>query len=96
MKSLKNKKTEISKGENEFTTYIDLAKVCIDNIPPGGLDEPQMIARFDVEDALKDSNGEIKFTTKAQLETLKECVKSMRWNMRHKDILSFIEDVKKL
>lgn len=96
MKSLQNKETAIKKTETEFTNYVDLAKVCINDMPQGGLDVSQMKARLDVMTALDKANGEVKFTTKAQVETLKNCVTSMRWAIMHEDVVGFVEAVEKL
>jgi len=96
MKNLKNETTTIKKGEDGFTNFVDLAKACVNTLPQGGLDVTSMKARLDVMGALDKANGEIKFTTTAQQDTLKECVKSMKWAIMHEDLVGFIEKVEKL
>ena len=98
MKSLKNKTTEIlvKKGEEKCITYMDLAKNCLNTLPQGGLDITEMIARQDVYKLLEKSNGEVKFSTKTEQETLKRCVKAMKWETFHQDVIDFVKDVEKL
>lgn len=98
MKTIKNKTTEINVTPtgDEKLTFADLAKVCVNNMPQGGLDVSQMKARLDVMEALEKANGEIKLTTSAQTETLKDCVKAMRWAILHKDVVEFTDAVEKL
>lgn len=98
MKTLKNVTTTINvdaAGEEKLS-YVELAKVCINNMPQGGLDVSQMKARLDVMTALDKANGEVKFTTTAQIETLQSCVKGMRWAIMHEDVVKFTEAVDKL
>jgi hypothetical protein len=65
-------------------------------MPQGGLDVSQMKARLDVMTAIENANGNIELATTAQVETLKDCVKTMRWAIMHKDVVDFIEAVEKL
>ena len=97
MKTLKNKKTtiDVSKDSTEKTTFADLAKACINNVPQTGLDVLQMKARLDVMKKIDSSNGEIKLEN-AEADTLKECAKSMRWILLHEDVVDFLESVEKL
>lgn len=95
MKKLENKTTEIQRDENSKTTYADFCKVCINVMPQGGLDVIQMKTRLDIVTALDSANGSIELTTE-QVDTLKECVKDMRWAIMHKDLVEFIEAVEKL
>ena len=98
MKSLKNKTTElpIKQGEEKCVTYIDLAKTCLNTLPQGGLNITEMIARQDVYNLLEKSNGEVKFNTKTEKETLKKCVSDMKWKTFHPDVIAFVKDVEKL
>jgi hypothetical protein len=96
MKKLKNVTTQVQKDAENKTTYADLAAVCINVMPQGGLDVSQMKARLDVMTAIENANGNIELATTAQVETLKDCVKTMRWAIMHKDVVDFIEAVEKL
>lgn len=95
MKKLENKTTEILKDENSKTTYADFCKVCINVMPQGGLDVIQMKTRLDIVTAIDNANGSIELTEE-QADTLKECVKEMRWAIIHKDVVEFTEAVEKL
>lgn len=96
MGSFKNKTTKIQKGENSFTTFKDLAIVCVNSMPEGGLDVLQMKSRLDVVAQLEKSNGTIKITGSAEEETLKSCVASMRWAIIAPDVVEFVEAVEKM
>jgi len=96
MKKLKNKKTEIKYSETESYDYKGLCELCLNVIPQGGLDTSMITARLDVKSALEKAKSEITFTTKAQIDTLKECVTSFRWAVILEDAVNFVEDVKKL
>lgn len=95
MKTLTNKETEITNIDESKMTYADLSKICINVMPQGGLDVTEMKARLKVTDKLDKSNGKIELED-AEAETLKACVKSMKWTTMHKDLVSFIEEVEKL
>ena len=94
---LKNETTAIVKdNEGAKMTYADFAKVCINVMPEGGLDVLQMKTRLDVVTNLEAANGEIVLTSEEQVKALKECVKSMKWALIHKDVVDFTEAVEKL
>jgi hypothetical protein len=92
MKSTKNVTTEIRKDENDFVKYSDLAATCINVMPQGGLDVMQMKNRLNVMSQLDKANGTIKLED-AEAETLKTCVKEMKWAIMHKDVVSFVEAI---
>ena len=94
---LKNTTTEIVKDEQGAKmNYVDFCNTCLNVLPQGGLDVSEMKSRLDVKIALDKANGSIDFTTKAQVETLKNCVKSMKWAIIHSDVIDFTEAVEKL
>ena len=95
MKNFNNKTTEIKKDETSFTTFKDLATVCVNQIPQGGLDVMQMKNRLNVLNKLENANGKISLED-AEADTLKDCVKAMKWAIMHKDLVEFIETVEKL
>lgn len=94
MKTLTNKKTEIEGFNDSKMTYADLAKICINVMPQGGLDVTEMIARLKVTNKLEDKT-KIDLED-AEAETLKACVTSMKWTMMHQDLVDFIQEVEKL
>jgi len=96
MGSFKNKKTEITKDENEFITFKDLAKACVNVTPEGGLNVSEMKNRLNVMTQLEKSNGEINITGSTEEETLKNCVASMKWALIHKHVVEFCEAVNKM
>lgn len=96
MGSFKNKTTEITKGQNEFVTFKDLATACINVTPEGGLDVTSMRNRLNVMAQLEKANGTIKIAGSSEEETLKKCVASMKWAIMHKDVVEFVETVEKM
>ncbi len=94
MKTLTNKKTEIEGFNDSKMTYADLAKICINVMPQGGLDVTEMIARLKVTNKLEDKT-KINLED-AEAETLKACVTSMKWTMMHQDLVDFIQEIEKL
>jgi hypothetical protein len=95
MKTLTNKKTEIEGFNDSKMTYADLAKICINVMPQGGLDVTEMIARLKVTNKLEEDKTKIDLED-AEAETLKACVTSMKWTMMHQDLVDFIQEVDKL
>jgi hypothetical protein len=98
MKNLKNETTtiEVSTESNEKTTFVDLAKACVNNIDKQkGLDVLEMSARLAVMKKLDNKEKEIKLED-AEALTLKKCVSEMRWIVLHEDVLRFIETIEKL
>lgn len=95
MKTLTNKETSIQNVDESKMTYADLSKICINVMPQGGLDVTEMMARLKVTNKLEEGNGTVKLED-SEAETLKACVKSMKWTMMHQDLVDFIQDVDKL
>mgnify|MGYP001572510979 FL=1 len=90
MKTFSNKKTEITDGKKEFT-YKDLIIFCINSIPEKGFDREEMKKRERIEKALE-VKGDFKFED-ADAHNLKEVVKSVRWNFRHKELSEFLDAI---
>ncbi len=94
MKILKNKTTTISVSNDSAkkVTFADLAKICLNQVPEGGLNVTEMQGRLDVMKKLNTSNGEISLEN-AEAEILKICTKSMTWLMIHDDVVEFVNAV---
>jgi len=102
MKVLKNVTTEIKKSGDDLLEYEDLIRTCLNDVPtnpatgmPTGFTRQEMKNRDRIEQAVDASNGEFRFED-ADAENLKQLVLGMRWMVRHKDVLKFIDDVENM
>ncbi len=92
MKVFKNRQTEIKDG-NEFLTFFDLAKACL-NYGPQGFAISEIQKRLRVLNVL---NGQEEAQVEdADFETLSTCVNQMQWGLMHPDILAFWEYLQEL
>ena len=103
MKTLVNTKTEITKqeedGSKSFLGYADLAKFCTDNPPKDGWDKDSMKMSIKIENKLE----KVKIGDKIDLEDAEfdylyaaAQPDKMKWAMKHKDLVSFLEYLDKL
>jgi hypothetical protein len=94
---LKNKQVKIKIDEEKFADYAFLISQCLSVAPQGGFDAVTMKKRIDALECLKDLEVDQEIDFKAEeAVTVKECVKNMKWNVIHKDILDMCESVEKL
>lgn len=94
MKTFLNKNTSISDGKKELT-YKDLVLFCLNNVPERGLDREAMKKRDRIETAFETKAGNIKLED-ADAHNLKEIVKEVRWNFRHKELSEFLDVINDL
>ncbi len=96
MKKFENKKTELKDGENEMG-FADLAIICLNTLPQGGLSPQEMAKRIKLINPLEDLEigKELKIED-ADFEVLKTCSDETKWRMIHKDIVAFHEYIDKL
>lgn len=102
MKTLKNKTTEIdgtfedekdpTKTVNRKTTYVDLMKIVMNQIPREGARTSEMRKDFRVIDALEKANHNIQLED-SDFEHFNTKLKNMAWGFRHRALLGFEEDI---
>lgn len=95
MKKLELKETEIKKSNTETLNYKELISAALNVVPQGGFSPEEIRKRLRVIDALDKSN-EVFELEDADVETLKRCVKEMKWGVMHKNIVEFNDDVQNL
>lgn len=93
MKKVENKKSPIAEDVKD---YADLITVCANFPPPPpqiGIDGIEMEKRLRV---IRKANkgGKIIELEDDDFDTLKKCVKDMRWKFPHEDINGFIKYIK--
>ncbi len=84
MKKLQNKQIEFA----DVKDYAGLIKVCVSVPQQGGMDLETMRKRLRVLDALEKATETIGIED-ADLKTIQDCVKQMKWNVVHRDIVEF-------
>lgn len=101
MKVLENKKLTIQQN-GKFIDYKQLIRNCLDDVPtspatgaPLGFSRSDMRDRDRIEIVIDKPGDEIKFED-TDADNLKRLVVSMRWAMRHKEILKFVEAVEEM
>jgi len=101
MKVLENKKLTVQQN-GKFIDYKQLIRNCLDDVPtspatgaPLGFSRSDMRNRDRIEMVIDKPGDEIKFED-TDADNLKRLVVSMRWAMRHKEILEFIESVENM
>lgn len=95
MKTIKNKVTEIDKGEGVKMKYSELAESCVNHPPQGGYSVTEMKDRLNLLGKL-DHDKEVIKLEDAEADKLVECVKAMPWGRMHKDIVAFSDAVDKM
>ena len=95
MKTIENKITNLMAGEHKLT-YVDLIRICV-NTKVDGFSTDEMRKRIRILDKLDipSPDGNINFED-ADFETLKLCIKKMRWDVIHKDIIAFEDYINNL
>lgn len=83
MKVIENRQIEFSDVQN----YAGLIRVCV-SVPGQGIDLDAMRKRLRVLDALEKAGDTIEIED-ADLKTVQECVKQMKWSVVHRDIVEF-------
>ena len=97
MKKLENNEIELEFVKGEKIGFADLAKVCLNQIPEGGIPPLEMAKRVKVIDKVTLKVIGVKIDLEdAEFEILKKCADSTRWNLIHKDIVAFNEYLDKL
>ena len=96
-------KTEITKqeedGSKSFLGYADLAKFCTDNPPKDGWDKDSMKLSIKIEDKLEKAKlGDKIKLEDAEFEYLYKAAQpnSMKWAMKHKDLIAFLDYIETL
>lgn len=94
MKSLENKTTEITKadeaGNKSGMTYAELGLIALNNPPQGGWTTSEMRDRLKVVGKLEDNTEAVTINLEdAEFNKLTECMKGVKWNFMHKDLVSF-------
>lgn len=95
MQKLVMKDTSIKKGPNtnDKLSYKELIISCMNNGPKDGFSASEMRLRLRILDVLETCENSILVLEDQDAEKLKECVKSMRWGLIHKDIPIFEDDI---
>ena len=90
----------VQTGETVYlnVTTEELIRESLDTRPPAGFSYTDMKARLRIDDAIKSQKLQTNFADYLRLEdqdfeTLKNCVKDMRWNLRGQFIIDFCESV---
>lgn len=95
MKTIPNKRTTIDIG-GELLTYSDLMKAAMmRHRSPEGFSSEEMRKDFRVLDVL-DPKAETITLEDADFEHFKSLLKVARWNVVHKDIIAFEDDINAL
>ncbi len=93
MKFLSNKKLKLQLEPGKKGNYADLITICIDNVPEKGFTREDFKQRDRIEETMKKfKNGNFKFEDQ-DAENLKTIVELMRWQIRDKEIKTFLDDV---
>jgi len=93
MGTLENKELALEIKVGEKSTYKDLILSCLDNPPANGFTRQEYKERARIDDILENAeNGSFNFED-ADAIVLKKVVGEMKWGVRHKDILAFMEDI---
>ena len=98
MKKLENKAIELKFGEDKTEMgFVDLAIVCMNQIPEGGVPPLEMSKRIAILGKLNNAKlGEKVELEDAQFEMLKRLADNTGWRLIHKDIVAFNEHLEKL
>jgi len=97
MKKLENKEIELEFEKDKKIGFADLATVCLNQIPEGGLSPLEMSKRIGVLGKFNTAKIGAKIELEdAQFEILKQCADATRWRLIHKDIVEFNDYLEKL
>jgi hypothetical protein len=97
MKKFECKKTELPAEEGNVLSYSDLALLSINAPVKEGFTVEDIRGRIKVLDKLTDANAEdVVELEDAESNVLKMAVAAMKWNLIHKDIISFCDYVKEM
>ena len=97
MKKLENKEIELKFEENKTMGFADLAKVCLNQIPEGGIAPVEMGKRISLIAKMDSAKlGKIIELESAEFEMLKRLADNTGWRLIHKDIVAFNEHLEKL
>jgi hypothetical protein len=97
MKKLENKKIELKFEEDKEMGFADLAKVCVNQIPEGGVPPVEMGKRIAIIAKLDNAKiGDKIELEDAQFDMLKSLADNTGWRLIHKDIVAFNEHLEKL
>ena len=95
MKTIPNKSVRFE-GSDKDTTYADLLRVCLRNVPQGGFDPETMRKRMRALDQIdaSEKNKEERISLEdADHAEVVACVNVMKWGILDKAILGFIDCV---
>jgi len=95
MKTLTNKTTSISIGENEFLKTYDLIVQSLNVIPEGGFTREDFKVRDRIEACISKEAEEFKLED-ADAITLKKIISSIKWTFRHPDLTDFLNEIDSL
>ena len=99
MKNLAIKTLTVKGMEIDNPTTTDLVKACLNTRPEGGYSYEDLKNRQRIEKACKkaeDEKAEEIVFEDNDATNLKQMVKTMKWALRHQEILDFHEQVDKL
>ena len=88
MKKIENKNYTMMADKDRTATTVDLIKLCLNQPPQGGFNYEDLKNRERIDNALETMEFE-----DADFKNLVNYVKAMRWNIRHADILDFINEI---
>lgn len=91
MKSIENKTTEI-KQEDALLTYAGLLQIVVKQPKQGGYGIDDLTNRLAIIHVLDSANGTIELED-AHYKYIKPLVEKMTWNVLHKDLLTFTNDI---
>jgi len=98
MKKIENKEIELEFEKGKKIGFADLATICLNQIPEGGIPPLEMAKRVKVLDKFNLVVLGAKINLEdAEFEILKQCSDTTRWRLIHKDIVAFsnhMEEVK--
>lgn len=85
MKTIENKAIDFADVKN----YAGLLRACV-SVPQQGIDLDIMRKRLRVLDALEKAEDTIEVED-VDLKTIQDCVRGMKWNVVHRDIMAFAD-----
>ena len=89
---LKEMSLQLDAGSKDKATYGDVIRFVLNTVPQGGFTPAAMRSRLRLLDLLDNADGEIEMED-ADAKELRTAVAAQKWNVMHKDILQFCDDV---
>ena len=92
MKTIENRKMAAAVPGAPETTYADMCKTAINNVPREGFTVDEMRKRLRIMDAIEAAKDQDLITVEdADIAVLKHCVAEIRWIRLDKAIVEFVD-----